>query len=110
MQQAALGGLNGKLNNLYVSTGQYDKLLTGADRDAYLAVNALFKTYGLQSLAGKIYDYVKNGYSSDTISIMLQDTDEYKTRFAGNQARIKAGLPVLSPPSTWLPRPATSRS
>jgi hypothetical protein len=97
MQQAALGGLNSKLNNLYVSSGQYDKLLTGADRDAYLAVNALFKTYGLGSLAGKIYDYVKNGYSSDTISILLQDTDEYKTRFAGNQARIKAGLPVLSP-------------
>ena len=97
MQQAALGSLNGKLNNLYVSTGQYDKLLTGANRDAYLAVNALFKTYGLESLAGKIYDYVKNGYSSDTISIMLQDTDEYKARFAGNQARIKAGLPVLSP-------------
>jgi len=97
MQQAALGSLNGKLNGLYVTTGQYDKLLTGADRDAYLAVNALFKTYGLQSLAGKIYDYVKNGYSSDTISIMLQDTDEYKARFAGNQARIKAGLPVLSP-------------
>ncbi len=96
-QQTALSGLNTKLNNLYVSTGQYEKLLTGADRDAYLAVNSLFKAYGLQSLAGKIYDYVKNGYSSDTISILLQDTDEYKTRFAGNQARIKAGLPVLSP-------------
>lgn len=82
---------------LYEATGQYDKLLTGTDRDAFLAVKTLFKGYGLESLAGKIYDYVKNGYSSDTISILLQDSAEYKARFAGNEARTKAGLPVLSP-------------
>jgi len=41
--------------------------------------------------------YIKNGYSADTASIMLQDTTQYKTRFAGNTARIKAGLSVLSP-------------
>ena len=80
----------------YEATGQYDKLLTGTNRDAFLAIKTLFKSYGLDSLAGKIYDYVKNGYSSDTISILLQDTTEYKTRFAGNEARVKAGLPVLS--------------
>jgi len=79
------------------ATGQYDKLLTGASRDAYMALNTLFTGYGLGTLASKIYDYVKNGYSSDTISILLQDTPEYKARFAGNVARQKAGLPVLSP-------------
>lgn len=84
-------------NKYYETTGQYDKLLSGEDRDAFLAVNALFKSYGLETLAGKIYDYVKNGYSADTISILLQDSNEYKTRFAGNQSRIQAGLPVLSP-------------
>ncbi len=89
--------LNLRLQGHYTSTGQYEKLLTGETRDAYLAINSLFKSYGLESLAGKIYEYVKNGYSGDTISILLQDTDEYKTRFAGNQERIKAGLPVLSP-------------
>lgn len=83
-------------NKIYESGGQYEKLLTGTDRDAYMAINALFKTYGLDTLAPKIYDYVKNGYSADTISILLQDTKEYKERFSGNQARIKAGLPVLS--------------
>ncbi len=81
----------------YEATGQYSKLLAGANRDAFMALETLFKGYGLGSLAGKIYDYVKNGYSSDTISILLQDTKEYKQRFAANDARIKAGLPVLSP-------------
>lgn len=84
-------------NRYYQATGQYEKLLQGAERDAFLAVSALFKTYGLESLAGKIFDYVKNGYSGDTISILLQDTPEYKARFAGNELRKKAGLPVLSP-------------
>jgi hypothetical protein len=84
-------------NRVWEASGQYDKLLKGTERDAYMAINALFKTYGLDSLAGKIYDYVKNGYSADTISILLQDTKEYKTRFSGNEARKTAGLPVLSP-------------
>ncbi len=80
----------------YKATGQYDKLLSGTDRDAFAAITALFSSYGLESLAGKVYDYVKNGYSADTVSILLQDTPEYKERFAGNEARKKTGLPVLS--------------
>lgn len=95
--QAGAKNLNAKLSNLYTSSGQYEKLLTGGTRDAFLAVQSLFKSYGLESLAGKIYEYVKNGYSGDTISILLQDTSEYKTRFSGNEVRQKAGLPVLSP-------------
>lgn len=87
---------NDTQNKHYEETGQYDKLLKGTNRDAFMAIKALFKSYGLETLAGKIYDYVKNGYSADTISILLQDTPEYKARFAGNEARIKAGLPVLS--------------
>lgn len=84
-------------NKYWQSTGQYDKLLTGNNRDAYMALNSLFSQYGLGSLAGKIYDFVKNGYGADTISILLQDTPEYKKRFAANQARIAAGMSVLSP-------------
>lgn len=99
-EKASLNSLKAKQvstqNKYYQSTGQYEQLLKGTERDAYLAVSALFKTYGLESLAGKIFDYVKNGYSGDTISILLQDTKEYKTRFAGNEARKAAGLPVLS--------------
>lgn len=84
------------------------KDLTGANRDAYVALTDLFNSYGLGSLAPKIYSYIKNGYSADTISILLQQTTEYKQRFAGNEARKSAGLPVLSP-SEYLATEASYR-
>lgn len=56
-----------------------------------------FKNYGLPTLAPIIQDLVTQGYSPDTISLKLAETPEYKQRFAGNAARIKQGLPVLSP-------------
>jgi hypothetical protein len=87
----------GLQNRVYEVSGQYDKLLQGDNRDAYLALKSLFGQYGLGSLAGKIYDFVKQGYGADTIGLLLQDTKEYKTRFAANEARAKAGLPVLNP-------------
>lgn len=71
--------------------------LSGDQRNAYEALNNLFSSYGLDSLAPKIFDFIQKGYSADTISILLQDTPEYKQRFAGNEDRKKAGLPVLSP-------------
>ncbi len=99
--QADIGKLQEKFekseNKYFESTGQYEKLLKGTERNAFMALNAMFKQYDLGTLAGKIFDYVKQGYSADTISILLQDTKEYKERFAGNEARKKAGLPVLSP-------------
>lgn len=66
-------------------------------RDASLALTTLFAKWGLQSLAPVIIDYLQQGYSSDTVTIMLQETPQYKKRFAGNEARIKAGLSALSP-------------
>lgn len=80
--------------------------LRGEDRDAASALIQLFRQYGLESLAPKIISYVRDGYGADTISLLLQDTPEWKQRFAGNEARRKAGLPVLSP-SEYL---ATERS
>jgi len=68
-----------------------------ANQDAYQYLLSLFTSYGLGSLAPVILGYVQQSYSSDTISLMLQQTQEWKTRFAGNEARGKAGLPVLSP-------------
>jgi hypothetical protein len=84
-------------NKVYEASGEYDKLLSGANRDAFLALKSLFNGFGLGSLAGKIYDFVKQGYGADTIGLLLQDTKEYKARFAGNEARAKAGLAVLNP-------------
>lgn len=71
--------------------------LEGANRDAAIALTELFKSYGLESLAPQIIKMIQNGFSADTISIQLQDTKEYKERFAANERRRKAGLPVLSP-------------
>lgn len=71
--------------------------LSGNDRNAASALVALFESYGLGSLAGKIVEYVKKGWGSDTVMLELQSTDEWKRRFAGNEARRKARISVLSP-------------
>lgn len=78
-------------------TSDWASYLKGPDRDAYLALVGEFRRFGLESLAGKIYDYVKQGYGADVIALLLQDTKEYKERFIGNEARRKAGLAVLNP-------------
>lgn len=96
-QAASTAAQTGLLNSYYEVSGQYDKLLQGGNRDAFLALKSMFGQFGLDTLAGKIYDFVKQGYGADTISLLLQDTSEYKKRFAGNEARVKAGLPVLNP-------------
>lgn len=57
----------------------------------------VFNNYGLGSLAPKIKEFVQQGFTPDTVTLKLQDTPEYQQRFAGNTARKKAGLPVLSP-------------
>jgi hypothetical protein len=69
----------------------------GTERDAYAALTTLFDSYGLGTLAPKILQYLQDGFGSDTITVLLQQTPEYKQRFAGNDARIKNGLQVLTP-------------
>lgn len=100
--QQKLQGISAKAeiglqNKYYEVSGQFEKLLTGANRDAFAALKSMFNNYGLGSLAGKIYEYAKQGYGADTITLLLQDTKEYKERFSANQDRIRKGLPVLSP-------------
>lgn len=71
--------------------------LTGDQRNAYSALVDVFNSYGLGSLAPSILTYVQQGFNSDTITLMLQQTDAYKQRFAGNIQRQKNGMAVLSP-------------
>lgn len=71
--------------------------LSGSDRDAALLLTNLFNSYGLGTLAPVIVDYIKQGYSSDTITVLLQQTKEYQDRFSANKVRIQKGLPALSP-------------
>lgn len=53
--------------------------------------------WGLQSLLPHLQDYIKKGYDSNTINLGLQDTKEWKIRFAGNELRKANGLAVLTP-------------
>ena len=71
--------------------------LSGENRDAAAALTALFKSYGLESLAPKIVQFIQQGMSSDTVAIELANSNEYKQRFAANDKRIAAGLTALSP-------------
>lgn len=77
-----------------------------ADRqNIFDQLTSLFTTYGVikpgdpasEALLKTMKDLAMSGAGSDTISLSLQQSDAYKTRFAGNEARKAAGLSVLSP-------------
>jgi hypothetical protein len=70
--------------------------LDPGEQSAYDVMVALLRQWGLESLAPAVRQYLVDGYSQDQISILIQDTEPYKKRFAGNEARRKAGLPALS--------------
>lgn len=80
-----------------IREAQINQNLSGEQRNAYEAIKGIFEGYGLGTLAPKILEYVQQGYGSDTITMLLQRTDEYKRRFAANEERRKKGLPVLAP-------------
>lgn len=65
--------------------------------NAYTVLLDMLKQWGLQTLGPKVLEFLQTGYTEQEIPVLLQDTAEYKTRFAGNEARRKAGLAVLSP-------------
>jgi hypothetical protein len=60
-------------------------------------MNALLSQWGLESLAPAVFTFLQDGYSQDQVSFLIQDTPQYKTRFAGNELRKTKGLAVLSP-------------
>jgi len=68
-----------------------------ARQSAIDVVTARFAAYGLGTLASKIKELAVDGATEATITLGLQSTDEYKTRFKANDARLKAGLTVLQP-------------
>ena len=66
-------------------------------RNAIDVLTERFQRYGLGSLVNKIKDLAIDGATEATITLGLQETEEYKTRFKANQARIAKGLAVLNP-------------
>ena len=55
-----------------------------------------YEESGLGTLADRIIEFVKQGFSPQTIDFKITETPEFKLRFPANEARKKAGLPVLS--------------
>ena len=66
-------------------------------RNAIEVLTERFQRYGLGSLVNKIKELAVDGATEATITLGLQETEEYKTRFKANQERIKKGLAVLNP-------------
>lgn len=64
---------------------------------AYALILEMLRSYGLETLGPAVLQFLQDGYTQDQISIMIQDTPEYKARFSGNDLRRKAGLAALSP-------------
>lgn len=72
-----------------------------ADEDAKQIIKSQLERYGLGSLTDRAWGLLSNETISadagiDVIGDALRDTTEFQTRFSGNAARLKAGLPELS--------------
>lgn len=65
--------------------------------NAYNTLVQTLKNWNLEALAPTVLRLLQEGHDQTIIPIMLQDTDAYKQRFAGNEIRRKAGLAVLNP-------------
>ncbi len=73
-------------------------------KDARSSINTVLATYGLSDLAEYVYNEIivketVNINNPDAIIFAVRDQPTYKKRFAGNAARLKAGLAELDPAS-----------
>ena len=66
-------------------------------RSAFAILEKEFKDNGLDTLIPEIKRFMTEGYGAEEASLMLPETQAYKTRFAGNEGRKTLGLPVYTP-------------
>jgi hypothetical protein len=92
------GGGGGGGSNTTTTTSTSKVEVSDATRDAFAAMQDLFASYGLESLAGEITGYMTQGLTAAEALIKLKTnpTGAYAKRFAGNAARIKNGLNAIS--------------
>lgn len=64
---------------------------------AWDIINQQLDQWGIGDLGDAAKQLIISGLDQNAILIELQNTPQYQTRFSGNAARIKAGLPALSP-------------
>lgn len=83
-----------------VFPGMPDPTVPGLDEEdsnAYNVLVSMLRGWGLESLAPEVLRLLQDGYAQEQVPILLQDTQAYKQRFAGNEIRRQKGLAVLSP-------------
>ena len=66
-------------------------------QNALALIQQMLAPYGLQALAHHILQWGRAGNTAEEINYLLQGTKAYQRRFAGNEERLKNGLPPLSP-------------
>jgi hypothetical protein len=102
---ALIESLKLQISNLTASNQQskIDAAAEAAAAKAEKTQNAItvltdrFKRYNLASLVPKIRELAIAGASESTITLQLQETEEYQQRFSANKDRIKKNLAVLNP-------------
>ncbi len=102
---ALIQSLQAQITSLTANTNQaaINKAAADAAAKQERAENAItvltdrFKRYGLASLIPKIKELAIGGATESTITLQLQETQEYRQRFSANQDRINKGLSVLDP-------------
>jgi len=78
-------------------TGTRAPALTQTQQSAFDLMLATLQSYGLGSLGSVLKDLIVGGDTDPSVlQLKLQDTQEWKTRFAGNEMLRQSGLPVLS--------------
>lgn len=71
--------------------------MTAEQQSAFAVLMATLEQYGLGSLSETLKNMILQGLDKDTIWLQLQQTNEWKQRFAGNEMLAQQGLGVLSP-------------
>lgn len=115
--QAAAGNINTS-GNVFLSTSptaggqsaadilakQYAQQQAEAEKQAQMQRQSImdvltdrFTRYNLQGLIPTIKRLAQEGATEATITLALQETEDYKRRFKANEDRIKKGLQVLTP-------------
>jgi len=89
----------------YTGGNQDDNQDTNTDTDAvdenaWAKLKSYLSDYGLSNLEGMLTDLMAKGITDSTAVLFeLRNTPEFKKRFAANEARRAAGLPMLTPAS-----------
>ena len=90
---------DGRMFNTKSAMNQYETNLTkrASRQSAFEELRAEMAAIGLAALVEPLRGLIEQDVSASEFAIKLRDTEEYKKRFIGNQARISKGLRALTP-------------